>query len=210
MRTKIKVSWVLIGVTLLSGILAYPLLPPVVASHWGLSGQVNGYQSRTFAVLFIPILMTILVLFLGWLPKIDPLGRNIKTFQPAYDRFILYLILFLSYVQILSLIWNSGFRFNIIHLLVPAFGLFIWGLGQTLPAARPNWFFGIRTPWTMSNGRVWYHTHELAGKLYKFAGVLALGGFIWPASAVWFLAVPILAASGILVIFSYLDWRKEN
>jgi len=210
MKNKYLASRLLVVLSFIVGFISFPALPQMVASHWGLAGQVNGYQSRTFAVLFLPLLMTGLIALFFVLPKIDPLGKNIRSFQKPYDNFVLFLIGFLTYVHLLILIWNLGWKFDVVRLLIPAFGFFIFGLGQTLPLARPNWFFGIRTPWTMSSGRVWYHTHELAGKLYKLAGVLALGGFFWPSLAIYFMVVPIVAVSLYLIIFSYFDWRKET
>jgi len=209
MKNKYLASWGLVLLSLVLGLLAFPYLPQMVASHWGLYGQVNGYQSRVFAVFFMPVLMAVLIALFLALPKIDPLGKNIRLFQKAYDRFVFFLTGFLAYVHLLTLVWNLGWKFNIIRFLIPAFGIFIFGLGQILPEARPNWFFGIRTPWTMSNGRVWYHTHELGGKLYKLAGIIALGGFLWPSLAIYFMIIPIIAVSIYLIIFSYLDWRNE-
>lgn len=210
MENKYLASWLLVLLSLILGVLAYPALPPSVASHWGISGQVNGYQSRAFAVLFMPALMAVLVGLFWVLPKLDPLGKNIRRFRSVYERFVLILVTFLAYVHTLTLVWNIGFKFNIIRFLIPAFGLFIFELGRVLPSARPNWFFGIRTPWTLSNGRVWYRTHLLAGKLYKLAGILSLGGFIWPRLAVYFLLIPILSVSLSLVVYSYFDWRQSN
>lgn len=210
MNKKYLASWLLVTGTLVAGLLVYPALPAMVASHWGLAGQVNGYMSKGWAVAFLPLLTAVLVLFLWALPKFDPLGKNIRQFRRHYDNFILSLVAFLTYVQFLLLVWNLGFRFDLIRWLIPALALFIYELGIVLPTARPNWFFGIRTPWTLSNGRVWYHTHERSGKLFRWAAILALGGWLWPFLAVYFLLVPILGASLYLIIFSYLDWRNET
>jgi len=210
MNNKYLASCLLVFLSLVIGLVSYPALPQMVASHWGLSGQVNGYQGKTVAILLMPILMAGLVALFFVLPKVDPLGKNIQQFQKQYDSFVLFLIGFLSYLHVLTLVWNLGWKFDLIRFLIPAYSLFIFGLGYVLAGARPNWFFGIRTPWTMSNGRVWYHTHELGGKLYKLAGVLALGGFFWPNLALFFMIVPIIAVSLYLVIFSYFDWRREK
>lgn len=36
--------------------------------------------------------------------------------------------------------------------------------------ARPDWFVGIRTPWTLSSETVWVKTHKLGARLFKAAG----------------------------------------
>ncbi|MCX6713474.1 MAG: SdpI family protein [Candidatus Vogelbacteria bacterium] len=210
MKNKYIASWLLAAGALISGLGLYPFLPAVMASHWGISGQVNGYQGKLFMVVFIPALSAVLTLIFWILPRLDPLGRNIASFRRHYDNFVLFLSAFLLYVHILSLVWNLGFKFNFVDFLTPAFALFIYGLGVVLPEARPNWIFGIRTPWTMSNGRVWFHTHELAGRVFRAAGVLTLGAFFWPQFAIYFLLSPVLFGAIYVSIFSYFDWRRET
>ncbi|HIQ49880.1 MAG TPA: SdpI family protein [Nanoarchaeota archaeon] len=46
-------------------------------------------------------------------------------------------------------------RLNIIQVLTPAFGVLYFYCGILTENAKRNWFIGIRTPWTLSNERVW-------------------------------------------------------
>ncbi len=86
--------------------------------------------------------------------------------------------------------------------------LFI-GLGYLIEHAEPNWFVGIRTPWTLSSERVWKKTHALGGTLFKIAGILAMIGVVFGKYSIWFVIVPILAVSVYLVIYSYREFGKE-
>ena len=52
-------------------------------------------------------------------------------------------------------------------------------LGNAMPALRPNWFFGIRTPWTLRDDRVWDRTHRVAGHALVGTSVLLAG--LWAA-----------------------------
>jgi uncharacterized membrane protein len=47
-------------------------------------------------------------------------------------------------------------------------------LGNYLPNLRPNYFIGIRTPWTLENAETWRATHRLGGKLMFFGSLLLL------------------------------------
>jgi uncharacterized membrane protein len=44
-------------------------------------------------------------------------------------------------------------------------------LGNYLPNLRPNYFIGIRTPWTLESPDTWRATHRLAGRLMFFGAV---------------------------------------
>jgi uncharacterized membrane protein len=81
-----------------------------------------------------------------------------------------------------------------------------------LPRARPNWFFGIRTPWTLTNDRVWTRTHRVGGYAMTAAGllvVLAAIAFPPPWAFFTFMGLVVPAAVGPIV-YSYLTWRKET
>jgi len=53
--------------------------------------------------------------------------------------------------------------------------LFIAICGNLLYNVRPNWYMGIRTPWTLRNEKVWRKTHHVGG-VWCFAAGIA--GFI--------------------------------
>ncbi len=50
--------------------------------------------------------------------------------------------------------------------------------GNVFPAARRNAFFGIRTPWTLRDDRVWAQTHRTFGHL--LVGAMAVLAALWP------------------------------
>jgi uncharacterized membrane protein len=67
---------------------------------------------------------------------------------------------------------------------------------------------GIRTPWTLSSEAVWRHTHDRAATLFKIAGAIALGGLVFPAYFIYFVAVPAAAIALFTTVYSYLDYRR--
>jgi uncharacterized membrane protein len=83
-------------------------------------------------------------------------------------------------------------------------------IGNLLPRARSNWFFGIRTPWTLSSDRVWERTHRVSGYLMIGCGIL----IALTALAINWMGAIIVGVSIALVIgtygYSYLAWRSER
>ncbi len=52
-------------------------------------------------------------------------------------------------------------------------------MGNYFKVIQPNYFLGIRTPWTLENKEVWKSTHTFASKLWVIGGlVIVLGGLI--------------------------------
>jgi uncharacterized membrane protein len=129
----------LILASFLLGVYLYPRMPERMAFHWDASGSVNGYMSKPWGVFLMPVISTMLFLAFLVIPRIYPLEENIEKFRSDIDLFILMLFGFLFYLYLLTMLWNLGFRFNIIQLMAPAFGLLIYYAGVLTENAKQNW-----------------------------------------------------------------------
>jgi uncharacterized membrane protein len=188
----------------------YPQLPEKTASHWNAAGQVNGYMGKLWGTILFPLIsLGLWVLFLI-IPVIDPKRENIAVFRKYYDRFLVVFFLFLFYIYSLTLIWNLGFHFELVQYLVPGLAVLFYAVGDLVGHALPNWFIGIRTPWTLSSKTVWEKTHRLGGKLFKAAAITSLIGILFPKIAFWFVVGPILAVALGLVVYSYREYAREQ
>lgn len=199
-----------IVVMAIASVIAYPRLPEQVPSHWNWQGQVNGWQSRGQAALFLPMLALVMWAVLRALPSIDPRRANYAKFQPTYDFMIGATLTAMAMIHLALLASAMGAPVAIHRVIAVAMGLMLVAIGNQLPRARSNWWFGIRTPWTLSNERVWERTHRVAGYLMTAAGVVMIIGafvfeFIGPLVVVCLLGSVIGAA-----IFSYVAWRQET
>lgn len=207
-----KTEIIILGIILLSfivGIYFYPLMPDKIASHWNIQGQVNGYMPKFWGLFLMSFISIGLFLLFVLIPKIDPLKANIEKFRRYFDRFILVLFAFLFYLYLLTIFWNVGIRFNITQFLAPAFGILFYYCGVLIENAKRNWFIGIRTPWTLSNDKVWEKTHKIGGKLFKAVGIIAFLGIFFPNYALFFILLPVILVSIYTVIYSYFEYRKE-
>jgi uncharacterized membrane protein len=201
---------VIIAVSYLIGIYLSSRLPYLMASHWGINGEVNGYVSKSFGIYFLPSLLIILYFLFRFLPKIDPYKKNFSEFQNYYDIFICLIFSFLFYIYLLTLYWNLGYRFNMVQLMSPALAVIFYYAGVLTQNAHRNWFVGIRTPWTLSSITVWQKTHKLGGKLFKLTALLSLFGTILPQLAIYLIIVPVVLATITVFVYSYLEYQKEN
>ena len=186
----------------------YSRMPEQMVSHWNASGVADGYISRFWGMMLMPLLTTGLTLLLFFLPRIDPLKANIARFRAAYDWFIVLFIAYMLYLYILTLLWNLGARFDILQVMVPAIAVLLFAAGLLVERAKRNYFIGIRTPWTLASDEVWMRTHRLGGLLFKTAALVTLLGVLWPGLAIWFILVPILLVTAALIIASYVFFRE--
>jgi uncharacterized membrane protein len=199
-----------IVVTFLMTIAVYPALPDLVASHWNAAGQADGSMGKLAGLLLIPLIMTGFVALFAVLPRIDPLKKNYEKFRNYYDGFILLFVLYLLAIQAQIILWNLGYRISPNLTFPILFGVLFIYLGFLLEHAEPNWFVGIRTPWTLSSVTVWKKTHELGGKLFKIAGVISCLGVLAGRFAFWFILVPVLAVALYTIVYSYVEFRTEQ
>jgi len=208
MSNSQKISIGLIVLSFLIGAYFYNSMPATIASHWGLTGQANGYVSKFWGLFVMPLISAALYGLFILLPKIDPLKANYAEFKKYYDNFIAVIIGFLFYIHALTVIWNLGTEFNMTQAITPAFAFLFYYIGVILEHTKPNWFLGIRTPWTLSSPKVWQSTHKRAAQIFKLVGLLILLSFFLGA---WSFAAAIallLIASLYLVIYSYLEFKK--
>ena len=206
-NTKLIIVIVIL-LSFLIGILLYNKAPAQMASHWNAQGIVDDYMPKFWGLFLMPLISVVLFFLFILIPKIDPYKKNIDKFKKYYDNFILLIILFLFYIYILSLLWNFDIRFNLVQLLSPAFGILFYYAGVLIKNAKRNWFIGIRTPWTLSNEKVWNKTHHLGAKLFKTCGILSFIGVLSPEYAIGLILVPIIVCTLYVLVYSYVEFRK--
>ena len=196
--------------TFLVSLAAYPVLPASMVSHWNAAGVPDATMGKLAGTGLIPLIMGVLVPVLSLLPRIDPLRKNYAAFRDWYDGFILMLVFFLLAVQCQIILWSLGLPVSM-NLVMPVLvGILFLYCGFFLERVEPNWFAGIRTPWTLSSTTVWKKTHVLGGKLFKIAGIVSCAGAIVPDFAIWFILVPVLAAALVTVVYSWYAFRNEK
>jgi uncharacterized membrane protein len=199
-----------IVVTFLITVAAYPALPDLVVSHWNAAGQADGSMDKITGLLLIPLIMAGFVALFALLPKIDPLKKNYEKFRNYYDGFVLLFVLYLLAIQAQLILWSLGYQISPNLTFPVLFGILFIYLGFLLEHAEPNWFVGIRTPWTLSSVTVWKKTHELGGKLFKIVGAISFLGVFAGKFALWFILVPVFAVALYTVVYSYIEFQKEQ
>lgn len=59
------------------GLILWNQLPDTIATHWGADGQADGWSSKTFAIIGLPLILTAIHLFTVLFTLNDPRRKNI-------------------------------------------------------------------------------------------------------------------------------------
>jgi uncharacterized membrane protein len=192
---------------------AWPQIPAdkPIAVHWSATGAPNGYATKFWALLGLPLLAAALATLLVLVPSFEPRARNLAMSGKAY--LIAWIgglaVIAVAYV---ALVLNATGHPVRIEVLSPiAVGALFVVIGNYLGKTRSNFFFGVRTPWTLSSELSWAKTHRLAGRLFVLCGLVVMLAAVvapGPTTAV----ITGMAIASVVVIplaYSYLVWRSD-
>src|ERR1700752_1830373 len=198
-------------VALVISVWAYSSLPPTVATHWNLRGTPDGFPRRLLAVVIGPVVIVAITLLFNVLPKLDPRRENYARFLSTYWLFANAVIVFLLIPHGMVIATGLGYSVRIERLMPLFVGLLFVVIGNYLARVEPNWFVGIRTPWTLSSDKVWRKTHRTGGWLMVIGGLaLATGAFL-PHSALLPLLIGIVVVVAVIpIMLSYFLWKREQ
>ena len=190
---------------------AYPQLPPTVATHWNLRGEPDGFSSRLLAVAIMPVITLAITGIFNVLPRLDPRHQNYDKFIGTYWLFANAVIVFLLVAHGLMLATGLGYSVRIDRLMPIGIGVLFIVLGNYLTRVEPNWFVGIRTPWTLSSDTVWRKTHRTGGWLMVVGGfIIGACAFLPHGALLPLLIAAILIMAVIPIVQSYVLWKREQ
>jgi uncharacterized membrane protein len=208
MRKWIPLALIVVAVVI--SIVAYPKLPDQVPTHWDLSGDVNGWSSRLWGAWMLPLIMAVVWLIMRAIPHIDPRGANYAKFEGMYDWLIILVIAFMLVMHVVVIMGATGSPISMTTIVMPAVGIFIAAMGLLLPKVHPNWFVGIRTPWTLTSDLSWERTHKIGGVLFVALGLLmVVTTLLAPTTAIWVLVIAAVGVTIFLFVYSYQVWKED-
>lgn len=202
---------VLIILSLVVGALVYGDLPERVPSHWNIHGEIDGYSGRFFGAFGMPLLTLGLYILMVFLPRIDPKRANYGKFIGAYNIFMILFVLFMLSLHALILLAAFGYQIDIGVIVRIGLGILFIVTGNYMTRVRHNYFFGIKTPWTLASEKVWVKTHRLGGLLFVAAGILSIISIFLGPEVGFFLTIgSLIGASVISMVYSYFVFRAEE
>ena len=189
----------------------YNHFPDKVPTHWNFAGQADGHSSRAVGAFALPGMLIGFYLMFLTLPLLDPKKERYQQFKKVYHVIKGLIIIFMATIYTAASLTVLGYNVPI-NKIVPFLvgGLFIL-LGNYFGKIKPNWFLGIRTPWTLSSEEVWNQTHRLGGKAFVLGGVSIMFIPLFPAFLFpWLLLGVVFSISLGPIVYSYILYKREE
>lgn len=205
---------IIIACCILLTIIVYNKLPDLVPTHWNTMGEIDKYSPKAFGAFMAPVIMIFTWSGMKFLPKIDPRKKNYEKFDKSYSVIVSILLTFFLVIHAVTLLAALGYGISIEKIIPLIVGVLFIVIGNYLPKSKSNFFYGIKTPWTLSSEVSWRKTHRLGGKLFVVAGIVCiLSSFLLNGNikaVVFFIAIMIAAIVPIVASYFYAKNDKEN
>ena len=118
--------------------------------------------------------------------------------------------LFILVLHLALIATGLGWPVDMAKVIGVAIGILLVIMGNFLSRIKPNWFMGIRTPWTLESDSVWRKTHRVGGRLFVAAGLVVIAvTLIGRQVGLILMMVTIMLAAIGSVIASYYYWKQE-
>ena len=206
-KTMIIASIVTI-LPVLIGIICWNRLPDVMATHFGMNNEANGFSNKAFAVFGIPAILLAVLWFGAFVTSHDPKRQNIS---PKMFSLVVWIAPVTSLV-VAAILYpvNLGYALDITYFVELLSGVMFIIIGTYLPKARQNYTIGIRVPWTLANEENWNRTHRLAGTLWIICGILMIIICLTRLAPVqWFVGILLIMVL-VPCIYSYWLHAKKG
>lgn len=196
----------------LAGLAAiYGRLPEAIPVRWNFRSEVDGWGPR-WNILLMGALPLAVFLIMKAAPRFDPRKEAYEKHARSYA--ILTAIMSLVFIPISWLVALAalGIALDVGIWIRLVIGLLFIAIGNYLGTLRPNFFIGIRTPWTISDPEVWKKTHRRGAWVFIGMGACMLASLLIPHSAAGAILVVASILGGVvyLLMYSWLQWKRRR
>ncbi|HSQ59290.1 MAG TPA: SdpI family protein [Acidobacteriota bacterium] len=203
-------SWLMLAAMWILLAFAWPDAPERIPTHWNLRGEVDRMGGRFTGLMLLPITAVAIYLMLRFLPMIDPARANYDKFRTAYGVIRHGTLVMMAAIYALTIAIIRGASIDMSLAIASLVGVFFVAVGLVTPGLKRNWFFGLRTPWTLNSDVAWDRAHRIFGWTMVATGV-AIVAAGWTRSAPWLFVVIGVLVAGMLAAtwVSYTAWRDD-
>ena len=181
------------------GYLTLPAGATIPINYTGLDGQPHAHMAKGPGLALIPTICGIVLLSVGASTRILLGRRELQGTAEVRDLLITTLAALFVVVEAALVAQAMDTHFDAFRWIFLATAVLLLLVGNVLGKLRHNFALGVRTPWTLSDARVWDKTHRFTGRL-MVAGALvlaAIAGFL--PSHPLLVATLVLAAAGPMI-----------
>ncbi|HET6527803.1 MAG TPA: SdpI family protein [Balneolaceae bacterium] len=187
-------------------------LPEQMPTHINFAGEINDYSAKSFGLLFIPLLTVGIYFLLLYLPNIDPKKRiEIDQKPMPVLRTAVILLLLIIHLDMIVLGLEIGLELHPANWIYLALAIFFVVMGNYMKTIQPNYFIGIRLPWTLENAKNWRKTHRLGSYVWVIGGALLIVLFPFLTNKVYstFFFIILITITLIPAFYSFYLYKTK-
>ena len=205
-KRKLILTSVVILIPVIIGIILWNKLPDTIATHWGINGDPDSYNSKAFAVFALPLILFVVHWICVIATKLDPKSKNINSKMFSIVLWICPAISLVMNTMVYLIALGKEIRF--VSVVIIFMGLLFIIIGNYLPKCRQSYTMGIKLPWTLNDEENWNKTHRFAGALWVIGGIVIIATAIFESFIIFFsiMAVMIIAPT----VYSYLHYKNNK
>ncbi len=202
--------WLILAAVAVSAIVGLAQAPDQIPIHWNVKGEVDDWGSKWLGLLIGPTVATSIYVLMLFLPRLDPAKRNYQRFAGAYYALRLAILLMMAAIHAIVVVAALGIDVNVGLWIMLGVGALFVVIGWIMADIEPNWFVGVRTPWTLTSELSWKKTHRLARWVFMLAGSLFAIAGIYQQPWAMFVAIGAMVAGVLwLLVYSYIVWKHD-
>lgn len=218
MTAKRMFIWLIALIPMLMTLVLLPSMADTVPAHYGIDGMVDRYDSK-YTMLIFPFIIIVVVAVRDLVPQRIGRDDDQRANMLVLDKLLLPVVVVLAALNALTLWLATGQVQNIYttgvpvpQLILAAISLLFVFIGNLLPKTKPNWYIGIRVPWTVNDPLVWHKTHRWAGILMTAWGIIALCVTVLIPAPEYAVVVVLAGTIGVVastLVYSYICYRQQ-
>ena len=114
-------------------------------------------------------------------------------------------------IHIVIISISLGYNIAIDKVIPFMVGVLFVVMGNYLPKSKSNFFYGIKTPWTLTSEEVWKKTHRLGGKLFVISGlIIIVSSLLFKGNIQFIILLILIVIAGIIPTIASYFYAKNS
>jgi len=211
-KKTLKKEWYMLIILLspfVASLILWNDMPDIVPIHFNAAGEADDYGPKWINAFLLPSIAVATYFFLILIPKLDPKNK-IESAQKPIAAIRIVVSIFLIGIYSLVMMETFDMEADIGQLVFVTVGILIMVTGNYMNSIKPNYFIGIRTPWSLEHPEIWKKTHRFGSKLWIIGGLfMAISTFISGLAGSMYVVIgAIIILAVIPLIYSFVIYKK--
>jgi uncharacterized membrane protein len=185
-------------------------MPEKLPLHWNSNNEIDNWGGKGIAWL-LPLIIPGGLYALMWLILfIDP-KQKLQQMDRKFHQLKLVLTITFSLFTLLVFYYAQKNEFkNGTHWIIVFEGILFASMGNFFQALKPNYFIGIKSPWTLESEIVWRKTHKVFGWVWVAGGLAMIAlPFVLPPEITSGISgmLTFVVFAALPYLYSFVIWK---